>query len=244
MAAAWSGEELLVVERAHEEVRVAGYDPGEGSWRTLPSHERFSGSKAVGVAWTGDELVVTDYDNDVVALDLASGRWRDLAAAPMIPQEDIPFVVASGGTIVLQRLPGIAVHANGGWAVLPADVLPGGRLEPGPGGTVLNFGLTDGYSSALGIVDPERAIDEPERIQIGFSVLTLDEDDSLRDMSSGGGPVASITATIATPEGDCTVTYQYVDVAPNQSALVACPLASTAERLRAQLSQTELSSGG
>lgn len=234
VAGVWTGSELLIVNKSMGDVvQVAAYDPDRRSWRSLPDGKLSFGSMAIGAAWTGGDLVVIGYDNDVAALDLQTRQWRALDPLPVVPQESVPRLVAVEETIVAHQGPGVSVLSGGGWTVFPVDQFPFGAPEPGPGGTVLTFGLTDAEGSILGVFDPRRAVADPKRLQIGFSSLQLDDSETLRSMSSRNeeGARTPITATITTPEGDCTVT----DVGAQQPPAVECPSEVTSEKLRSQL---------
>jgi hypothetical protein len=233
VAAAWTGDELIVLSKsASDRADAAAFDPESRSWRALPPAEFSYGSTAVGVAWTGDELVAVGYERDVVALDPRAERWRTLAALPVPPQEGVPRLLTVDGLVVVERFPGIGILDGDEWTVIPADPFPSSSPAPGPNGTVLTFGLSGTGESVLGVFDPRRALAELSSIQVGYSSLTLDETSTLAEMLVDDDP-ATITATVITPDGDCTVSHDLSG--PFAPASVNCSSISASDRLRSQL---------
>lgn len=81
---AWTGSELVVVG----DVGAAALDPADAAWRLLDDHP--GGPNEIrSVAWSGTELLLLralegeDVAAVAQALDVATGRWRDLAETPL-----------------------------------------------------------------------------------------------------------------------------------------------------------------
>lgn len=93
VAAAWSGERVLVVAGDREPVTLA-YDPAADEWEVLAAPPRLERPRLV--AWTGGRLLAFDgADPDRVAVfDPLADRWR---AGPDVPDGVHPGVVAAAG---------------------------------------------------------------------------------------------------------------------------------------------------
>jgi hypothetical protein len=61
--------------------RGLAYDPTEDRWRVLPTHPL--SPQASAAVWTGEEVLVYDYELHAGAYDPATGRWRRLPRLPL-----------------------------------------------------------------------------------------------------------------------------------------------------------------
>lgn len=103
---AWTGDELVVVGARldgnnwsdTEHARGAALDPATSEWRVLPSYP-FSPQASTAV-WTGEELVVWDYELRSAAYDPASDRWRPLPDLPLDFSECYPKGAAADGLVL------------------------------------------------------------------------------------------------------------------------------------------------
>jgi hypothetical protein len=93
---AWTGDELIVFGARldgknwsdTEHAQGAAFDPATGEWRVLPSYP-FSPQASTAV-WTGDELVVWDYELRAAAYVPARDEWRPLPKLPLDFSECYP----------------------------------------------------------------------------------------------------------------------------------------------------------
>jgi hypothetical protein len=105
-AAAWTGEELIVYGARldgnnwsdTEHARGAALDPATGEWRVLPPYP-FSPQASTAV-WTGQELVVWDYELRAAAYDPAGDEWHPLPDLPLDFSECYPSGAFGEGAVL------------------------------------------------------------------------------------------------------------------------------------------------
>jgi hypothetical protein len=187
LAAAWTGSELLVVGARgagliHGVADAAAYDPAADTWRPLGGLPiRINEGTAV---WTGAELIVygtfLDRQRGVIvpddrargaALDPASGRWRELAVAPLSGQS-MTLAWTGSDAIGWDHDRQVAAYDVGAdaWRALPdlplegRDCLPRG-VAAGPVVFATHCGqaaLLDGRREAWRVVEtPATAVEAP-----------------------------------------------------------------------------------
>ena len=94
--AVWTGGRLLVrgttsqATNAPPAAAIFSYDPASDAWDVFPAPDGTGDTLDVTMTWTGSELVFWGHPyrrytepSLAVALDPASGTWRDLPAAPL-----------------------------------------------------------------------------------------------------------------------------------------------------------------
>jgi hypothetical protein len=103
---AWTGDELVVVGARldgnnwsdTEHARGAAFDPATSEWRVLPPYPL--SPQASTAVWTGEELVVWDYELRSAAYDPIANRWRPLPDLPLDFSECYPKGAAGGGLVL------------------------------------------------------------------------------------------------------------------------------------------------
>jgi hypothetical protein len=143
-SAAWTGTRLLVrgvttlPGDRPPEAAVLAYDPASDAWTVFPAPSGIADTLDVTMTWTGDELVFWGHPHRrygdpplAVALDPATGAWRDLPAGPLpagmgpaAAWDGDQVVVVSGSSFVhTSTLPSTPVAgldpATGAWRRLP-----------------------------------------------------------------------------------------------------------------------------
>jgi hypothetical protein len=103
---AWTGEEMVVFGARldgnnwsdTEHARGAAFDPATSRWRVLPPYA-FSPQASTAV-WTGQELVVWDYELRAAAYDPAADTWRPLPDLPLDFSECYPKGTLGAGLVL------------------------------------------------------------------------------------------------------------------------------------------------
>jgi hypothetical protein len=137
----WTGEQVVVLGSASASGVSAGrsptvgaaYDPNTEEWRELPST---SHTRAAAAVWTGEEVLVVDFDNTrtAAAYDPAQDEWHELPDLPLPLREGIPSAHLIGDTPVVWSREGAVMLVDGGWQPLPNA---GNLNSPVAGGGVL-----------------------------------------------------------------------------------------------------------
>jgi hypothetical protein len=104
--AAWTGDELIVFGARldgnnwsdTEHARGAAFDPATDEWRALPPYP-FSPQASTAV-WTGNELIVWDYELRAAAYDPARDEWRPLPKLPLEFSECYPEGALGEGLVL------------------------------------------------------------------------------------------------------------------------------------------------
>jgi hypothetical protein len=104
--AAWTGDELIVFGARldgnnwsdTEHARGAAFDPATDEWRVLPPYP-FSPQASTAV-WTGNELIVWDYELRAAAYDPARNEWRPLPKLPLDFSECYPDGALGDGLVL------------------------------------------------------------------------------------------------------------------------------------------------
>jgi hypothetical protein len=132
----WTGEEVVVLGAPPDSEPYPRYAASlaldDAAWKALPETELIANSTEL--AWDGTRVVAMDYNNDVRALDDASGTWIALPSLPANQCEGgLSTPAVHDGTIVLATCGELLALEPGAerWRVLV------GRGEPGPG---INYG--------------------------------------------------------------------------------------------------------
>jgi hypothetical protein len=96
----------------------AAYDPNTEEWRELGST---SHTRAAAAVWTGEEVLVVDFDNtrSAAAYDPAHDEWHELPDVPLPLREGIPSAHMVGETPVVWSYEGAVTLVDGGWQPLP-----------------------------------------------------------------------------------------------------------------------------
>jgi hypothetical protein len=146
-SAAWTGAEMIVFgalldgsnwsKRKHAE--GIAYNPRTDEWRRIAPYA-FS-PQASWATWTGDELLVWDYELKAAAYDPARDSWRDLPDLPLDFSECYPRSVLVGQAVFAWHCGGPAAlfeRESSSWKVVstPADGVPG---WPHAAGSVVVF---------------------------------------------------------------------------------------------------------
>jgi hypothetical protein len=137
----WTGEEVVILgsmsaSGVPAEVSPtvgAAYDPTTEEWRELLST---SHTRAAAAAWTGEEVLVVDFDNtrSAATYDPAQDQWHELPDVPLPLREGIPSAHMVGQTPVVWSRDGAVTLVDGGWQPLPDA---GGSNRPVAGAGVL-----------------------------------------------------------------------------------------------------------
>lgn len=128
--AAWTGRELIVFGARldgnnwsdTEHARGAAFDPATDEWRVLPPYP-FS-PQASTAAWTGEELVVWDYELRAAAYDPARDEWRPLPDLPLDFSECYPEGAAGDGLVLAWHCGEAALLDLSTDSWLPVDPAP------------------------------------------------------------------------------------------------------------------------
>jgi hypothetical protein len=128
VSAAWTGAELIVfgalldgnnwTERRHAE--GVAYSPATDEWRRIAPFAL--SPQASWATWTGDELLVWDYELKAAAYDPARDSWRELADLPLDFSECYPKSVRVGQAVFAWHCGGPAALFKGEsarWKVVP-----------------------------------------------------------------------------------------------------------------------------
>jgi hypothetical protein len=102
----WTGDELIVFGANldgnnwsdTEHARGAAFDPATDEWRMLPPYP-FSPQASTAV-WTGNELIVWDYELRAAAYDPGRDEWRPLPKLPLDFSECYPEGALGDGLIL------------------------------------------------------------------------------------------------------------------------------------------------
>jgi hypothetical protein len=163
--AVWTGEEMIVYgalldgnnRSETEHAQGIAYRPGTNEWRVLPPFPL--SPQASTAVWTGDELVVWDYELRAGAYDPAGDRWRPLPDLPLRFYECYPQGAQAGEGLVLAWHCGQAalLHlATGRWHAL-TGTLPEIFGRPVSAGSVVLFAgaAHEGVANALWAYKPD-----------------------------------------------------------------------------------------
>lgn len=197
----WTGEELIVYGawldgRNHADTRHAqgiAYDPETNEWRLLTVHP-FSPQASTAV-WTGDQLLVWDYELRSAAYDPTSDEWKPLPDLPLEfsecypqgdrPVDDLVFAWHCGKGALFDL-------AKDEWQALPGPFREIFGHPVAADGVVLFAGAaSDGSGNALWAYkpDPVNLADADERVRLPVTfpdgttaVLTYPEELDLAGM--------------------------------------------------------------
>jgi hypothetical protein len=136
-SAAWTGAEMIVFgalldgnnwsKRKHAE--GIAYNPRTDEWRRIAPYPL--SPQASWATWTGDELLVWDYELKAAAYDPGRDDWRELADLPLDFSECYPRSVLLGQAVFAWHCGGpAALFERERWKVVPRprDGVPGWPL--------------------------------------------------------------------------------------------------------------------
>jgi hypothetical protein len=159
-AAFAAGDELVVVDRAPDEARVAVLAAGATEWRPA---EPLAGTMMAAAAIPGGAVVWT-YDEPAAEaglsrLDAATGRWSELPVPPFDPPGGGSGLAAGDDRLVATATTGtdseaaVLDLAGGDWEPIDAPPVPGRAVCPselqGGGGAVVFVAVCSGEPAVL-----------------------------------------------------------------------------------------------
>lgn len=162
--AVWTGKEMVVygalldgnnVSKA-KHARGIAYDPASNAWRVLPPYPL--SPQASAVVWTGEKLLVWDYELEAAAYEPDADAWTAEPDLPLRFYECYPQGALAGDRVLAFHCGQAALYeiADGKWkriASPPAEIF--GR--PVSAGSVVLFagGAHEGHANALWAYKPK-----------------------------------------------------------------------------------------
>lgn len=162
-SAVWTGEEMIVYgalldRNNHSETEHAigaAYNPATDSWRMLPPYPL--SPQASSIEWTGQEVLVWDYELAAALYDPASDSWTALPSLPLRFFECYPESARAGEAVLAWFCGAGAVFddADGSWQRISAPLGDIYGRPVGAGPVVLFAGAAhEGIENALWAYKP------------------------------------------------------------------------------------------
>ena len=154
----WTGREMVVIgslldgnnASTRPDATGLAYDPAADTWRTLPP-VRLS-PQASAAAWTGREVLATDYDLRAALYDPERNSWRRLPGVPIQECEGYPDVAANGRVALVRGCGHALWDLEAGRWVKVRDAPRNGQGRMVAAGPVFLIAGANHESSANGLV--------------------------------------------------------------------------------------------
>lgn len=228
-AAAWTGEELVVVGGVGGDRPAAAFvlDLESRTWREAGSPPDWL-NVDVGVTWDGERVVIADVYMNAAVYTPASDTWEDLPPVPARFSEWGASARTSAAGPVVPMANTLVVLGSDGWTPLPSPTpcclsFHDSPSEPDAPLAVWFF-AEDGESNRLLFLDLEELIASGQR-QVGVAAVSLPSDatqvtPTAQDRTAGG-PWDSVTLAIEIDGRACTITSTYAGLQDEQGFPVA-----------------------